>query len=165
MEALDDAGVRFVVVGRPEEGLEVAVSRHPTNLGLLGSVLASVGARLGENPTGSAAGPKRAFGPLGTVWVSTQYGDLALLFGSAGESAYSIALDSSVERQIGGHLVRWVESVSEPGATSHGVNRGQMLGQRLISLVDVISELLGHESPPPEGDESGPTDCGETSAP
>jgi len=155
--ALVAAGVRFVMVGAPEEGLAVAVSRHPTNLGLLGSVLESMGARVREDPAGFDPGPRRAFSPLGIVWVSSQHGDLALLFGSPGESAYSVALDSSVQREVSGYTIRWVEAVPKPPPSSQGASRGQILGKRLLSLADVVSEYLGYQLLPPEDDENGPT--------
>lgn len=154
LDAFAQAGVRFVVVGSQEDGLVMAVSRHPTNLGLLGSVLESVGARLRAESTRSVAGPMRAFDSFGTVWISTRYGDLTLLFGNPGESVYSTAFDSSSEREIGGQMVHWVESVSEPRPSSRSASRGQILGQRLLSLVDMLSDHLGHQSPPVESDES-----------
>lgn len=167
LEALLAANVQFVVVGEPagRPTLRVVVSRHPTNLGALGALLARVEASLradgapgrGEATTpaaldsaaGAGGGMRRIGDAFATVPVRALGADVDVMFGGPHRSLYAETLAVAVDRQMFGRLVKWAPAA--PDAVPPPRGTGPSLGRRLLSIAEGIAHFAERE-PEPRGD-------------
>lgn len=158
---LQQGNVLFIVVGDPTDGrpLRLIVSQHPTNLDVLGTVLDRLGSQV--RPTGASGDPdgvQKVGDPLGTVGVTTERGDIDLLFGGAQRSLYAETLQLAEEREIGGVRVQWAPApaVIEPARRATRRSRSK----RLLSLAEDIALLMEREREEAGADEGSDADPG-----
>jgi hypothetical protein len=140
--AMVDANVQFIVVGDPStaDALRLVVSRHPTNLVTLGTVLERLGSRLQTAVHAADAGPARVVDPLGTVSVVVAGGDVVLHFGGERRSLYAETLELSEVRDVAGRTVQWapVPATIEPSAPV----TARTAGRRLSALAEELGRLV-----------------------
>lgn len=148
LDALVDANVQFVVVGEPGDRprLRVVVSRHPTNLHVLGALLERLEASFATTEAGTGAGLRRIADPHGTVSVRVHGVDVDLMVGGPRRSLYAEALGVATDRQMYGRLVKWVPA--PPDVASPATGTGTVLARRLLSIAEGLAHFVDRGAKP-----------------
>lgn len=171
LEALLAANVQFVVIGEPGEpgdraALRLVVSRHPTNLRALGTLLerlqaslrvADVVCRSEETTTALAdtteadRGIRRIGDAFATVAVRALGADVDLMLGGSRRSLYAEALGAATDREIFGILVKWAPAAPDAADAVH--RTGTSLGRRLLSIAEGLAHFVERGPEPPRASE------------